>query len=146
MELLALGAHLPPMRGQHNGVPMSILFGRPWLQGCPITSETIVFLDNLSHQLIRVDSVHIALRPDSTEHRLLPGEFDLGYFMFGTMLDLTMSPSTRANTTVWCRIPAYLAPTPTTTSMTSLLHQERWRTSYSGQPYRELYLLRLARR
>jgi hypothetical protein len=44
----------------------------------------VVFLDNLSRQLIRVDSVHITLQPDSNVHRLSLGEFDLGYFMFGT--------------------------------------------------------------
>jgi len=70
----------------------------------------VVFLDNLSRLLVHVDSVHIALRPDSTAHRLSPGEFDLGSFMFGTMLDLTTSPSTCSSATVWHRIPAYLAP------------------------------------
>ena len=94
MELLALGAHPPPTRGQQNGVPTNVLLGRPWLQGRPIASAMVVFLNNLSHQLVRVDSVHIALRPGSTAHHLSPGEFDLGSFMFGTMLDLTMSPTT----------------------------------------------------
>jgi hypothetical protein len=70
----------------------------------------VVFLDNLSRQLVRVDNVHIALQPDSTAHRLSPGEFDLGSFMFGTMLDLTTSPSAHSSATVWRRIPAYLAP------------------------------------
>jgi hypothetical protein len=31
MELLALGAHIPPSQGQHNGMPTHILLGRPWL-------------------------------------------------------------------------------------------------------------------
>ena len=70
----------------------------------------VIFLDNLSRQLIHVDSVHIALRPVSTEHRLSPGEFDLGYFTFSTTLDLTTSPSTRSSATVWRCIPTYLAP------------------------------------
>ena len=60
-ELLALGAHPPSMRGQHNGVPTSILLGCPWMQGCPITSAMVVFLDNVSRQLVHIDSVHIAL-------------------------------------------------------------------------------------
>ena len=90
MELLALSSHSLPTAGQHNGVPTSVLLGRPWLQGRrPIPSTTVVFLDNLSRQLVRIGNVHIALRPDSNIHRLSPGEFDLGHFMFGTMLDLT---------------------------------------------------------
>ena len=110
MELLAFGAHPPPTRGQHNGVPTSVLLGHPWMQGRPITSATVVFLDNLSRQLVCVDSVHIALRHDSTVHRLSPSEFDLGSFMFSTMLNLTTSPTTRSSAAVWHRIPAYLAP------------------------------------
>jgi hypothetical protein len=88
---------------------MSILLGRPRLQGHPNTSAMVVFLDNLSRLLVCVDNVHITLRPDSTAHRLSPGEFDLGSFMFGTMLDLTTSPSTHLSTTVWRCVPAYLA-------------------------------------
>lgn len=34
----------------------------------------------------------------------------MGYFMFGTMIDLMTSPSTRSSTMVWHHIPAYLAP------------------------------------
>jgi hypothetical protein len=67
----------------------------------------VVFLDNLSHQLVRVDSVHIALRPDSTAHRLSPSEFDLGSFMFGTLLTLTTSPSTCSSDN---RIHDFVAP------------------------------------
>ena len=62
---------------------------------------TVVFLDKLSHQLVYVDKVHITLWPDSNIHRLSPGEFDLGHFMFGTMLDLTMAPSTCSITMIW---------------------------------------------
>jgi hypothetical protein len=64
----------------------------------------------LSCQLIRVDSVYITLRPDSSMQRLSPGEFDLGNFMFGTMLDLTTTPSTRSSATVWHQVPAYITP------------------------------------
>ena len=71
----------------------------------------MVFIDNLSHQLIRVDNVHIALHPDSNLHHLSPREFDLGHFMLGTMLDLTTTtPSTRSITTIWCHVPTYLTP------------------------------------
>jgi hypothetical protein len=78
MELLALSAHPSATRGQHNRVPTSVLLGCPWLQGRPIKSTTVVFLDNLSRQLVHVDSVHITLRPDSTKHHLSSGEFNLG--------------------------------------------------------------------
>ena len=100
MELIALGAHPPLTAAQPNGVPTSILLGRPWLQGSTIPSTMVVFIENLSRQLIRVDNVHIALRPNSNVHHLSPREFDLGHFMFGTMLDLTTTPSTRSSTTV----------------------------------------------
>lgn len=69
---------------------------------------TLVFIDNLNHQLVRVDDIHITLCLDSNLHRLSPGEFDLGHFMFGTMLDLTMTPSTRSSTTIWHRLPTYI--------------------------------------
>nr|AWA44959.1 hypothetical protein LOC101753448 [Saccharum spontaneum] len=87
MELLALGAQPPPTAAKHNGVPAYILLGHPWPQRRPITSTTVVFIDNLSRQLVRVDNVNIALRPGSDAHHLSPGEFDLGHFMFGSILD-----------------------------------------------------------
>jgi hypothetical protein len=110
MELLALGAQPPPTAAQHNGVPAYILLGRPWPQRRPITYTTVVFIDNLSRQLVRIDNVNITLRPGFDAHRLSPGEFDLGHFMFGSMLDLTTSPSTRYDITIWRRVPAYLVP------------------------------------
>ena len=70
----------------------------------------MVFLDNLSHRLVHIDSIHIALRPDSGVHRLSSSEFDLGSFMFSTMFDLMTSPTIRSNAMVWRRIPTYLAP------------------------------------
>jgi hypothetical protein len=66
-----------------------------------MSSTTVIFVDNLSHQLTRIDNVYIALRPDSDLHRLSPGEFDMGHFMFGTMLDLMTTPSTRSNAIIW---------------------------------------------
>jgi hypothetical protein len=70
----------------------------------------VIFINNLGRQLIHVDNIYITLRPDSNLHRLLPDEFDMGNFMFSTMLDLTMTPSTRSNAMIWRRVPAYIIP------------------------------------
>jgi hypothetical protein len=75
-----------------------------------VSTTTTVFIDKLGRQFIRVDNVYIALRPDSDLHRPSPYEFDLGHFMFGTMLDLTMTPPTRSSAMIWCRIPTYITP------------------------------------
>jgi hypothetical protein len=61
----------------------------------------VVFFNNLGHLLTRVDSVNIGLLPDSDIHRLSPGAFDLGAFVFGSMLDLMTSPAMRSAMTIW---------------------------------------------
>jgi hypothetical protein len=86
MALLALGYHPPPIVPHHNATPIGILLGRPWLQGT-VSSTMVIFINNLGHQLIHADNVYIALRPDSNLHQLWPNEFDMGNFMFGTMLE-----------------------------------------------------------
>jgi hypothetical protein len=57
-----------------------------------------------------VDNVNIALRPGSDAHHLSPGEFDLGHFMFVSILDLMTSPSTCYDITIWRCVPTYLVP------------------------------------
>lgn len=110
MVLLALNCHPPPTTAGPNAAPTSILLGRPWPHASKVSSTTTIFIDNLGHQLIHIDNVYIALGPDSGLHRLSPNEFDMGHFMFGTMLDLTTTPSTRSSTTIWRRVPAYVIP------------------------------------
>lgn len=75
-----------------------------------VLPTTVFFIDNLGRQLLRVDNVCIALRLDSNLHRLSPDEFDMGNFMFGTMLYLMMTPSTRYSATIWRRVPTYIVP------------------------------------
>jgi hypothetical protein len=70
----------------------------------------MVFLDNLGRLLAYVDSVNIGLLPDSDIHHLSLGAFDLGAFIFGSMLDLTTSPATRSATTIWRQLQVYNAP------------------------------------
>jgi hypothetical protein len=70
----------------------------------------VVFLDNLGREFLHVDNVYIAAKPNTELHRLSPSEFDVGHFMFDTMLDLTTSPPSCSNTTIWCRVPAYIIP------------------------------------
>jgi hypothetical protein len=76
----------------------------------PTNAATMVFLDNLSRLLACVDSVNIGLLPDSDIHRLSLGVFDLGAFIFGSMLDLTTSLAMRSATTIWRRLQVYNAP------------------------------------
>lgn len=95
-----------------------------------MSSTTVIFIDNLGRQLICVD-VYIALRPDSNLHRLSLDEFDMSHFMFGTMLDLTMTPSTRSSATIWRRVPTYKVLDITNRSTTSSLHHERCSSSPS---------------
>jgi hypothetical protein len=69
----------------------------------------MVFFDNLGRLLACVDSVNIGLLPDFDIHRLSPGTFDLGAFIFDSMLDLTTSPATRSATMIWRRLQVYNA-------------------------------------
>lgn len=95
-ELIALGCHSTPTLAHHNTTPTGILLGCLWPTGT-IPSVTMIFIDDLDRQLFRVDNVSIALHHGSNRQRLSPGEFDPGHFMFGVMLDLTMSPPTQSN-------------------------------------------------
>jgi hypothetical protein len=67
----------------------------------------VVFIDNLSCLLARIDNVNIGLLPDSDVQRLSPGVFDLG--MFGSMLDLMTSPPTHSAWVIWCQVPASIS-------------------------------------
>jgi hypothetical protein len=108
MRYLALDSHSPPMAPHHNSTPTGILLGHPWLQGI-ISSTMVLFTDGLGRQIFHVN-ILIGLRPDSNQQRLSPDEFEKAYFMFGTMLDLTTTPTTCSNSTIWRRVNTYLLP------------------------------------
>jgi hypothetical protein len=91
-------------------MPTDVLLGHPWLLQCQIATATVVFFDNLGRLLARVDNVNIGLLPDSDIHHLSPGVFDLGAFVFGSMLDLATLLATRSATTIWRRLQVYNAP------------------------------------
>lgn len=91
-------------------MPTHILLGRPWLLRHPIPVATMVFFDNHSRLLARVDSVNTSLRLNSIDHILSRGEFDRGAFIFGTMLDLTTSSAMRSALTIWRQIQASVSP------------------------------------
>jgi hypothetical protein len=82
-------------------MPIDVLLGRPWLLQCPIAAATVVFFNNLGRLLVRIDSVNIGLLSDSNIHHLSLGAFDLGAFVFGSMLDLTTSLAMRSATMIW---------------------------------------------
>jgi hypothetical protein len=102
MEPLALSSHLPSSTTHNIGVPTNILLRRS-----TVSTTTAVFINNLGRQLIHVGNVYIAPRADCDLHHLPPNKFDGGHFMFGTMLDLTMTPSLHPSTMTRLRVPAY---------------------------------------
>jgi hypothetical protein len=65
-----------------------------------MSTTTTIFINNLGRQLIHVGNV-------CDLHHLSPNKFDGGHFMFGTMLDLTMTPSLHPSTMTRLRVPAY---------------------------------------
>jgi hypothetical protein len=104
MRFLALGSHPPSTAPGHSAAPSSILLGRPWPQ-CTVLSTTVIFMDGLGHQLFRIDHIYIGLRPNSNLPQLSPDELKRGDFMFGTMLDLTITSPTCSTSTIWCQVP-----------------------------------------
>jgi hypothetical protein len=70
----------------------------------------VVFLDNLGYLLARIDIVDIGLLLGTDVHHLSPDTFDLGAFVFGSIIDLTTSPPTHLATTIWQRIQASIGP------------------------------------
>jgi hypothetical protein len=62
---------------------------------------TFVFPNNFGRLIARIDSVNISLLSGSDIHSLSLDTFDLGAFIFGSMLDLTTSLSTHSATTIW---------------------------------------------
>jgi hypothetical protein len=91
-------------------MPIDVLLGRPWLLQRPILATTVVFFDNLGRLLARANRVNIGLLPNSDIHHLSPGAFDLGAFIFVSMLDLMTLPTTRSAMTIWHRLQVYNAP------------------------------------
>lgn len=77
----------------------------------------MVFFDNLSCQILRIDSIYIGLYLDSDIQRLSLGEFDIDHFMFGSTMDLSTSPPTRSSATIWRNAPTYM-----TTDITNSSH------------------------
>jgi hypothetical protein len=82
-------------------MPTDVLLGHPWLLQCPIAAATVVFFNNLGRLLARINSINIDLLSDSNIHNLSLGAFDLGIFIFGSMLDLTTSLATRSAMMIW---------------------------------------------
>lgn len=76
-----LGLHPPPIALDHNASPSAILLGHPWPQGI-VSSTTVIFLNNLGHQLPRIGNIHINLRHNSSQPRLSLDAFNGGEFMF----------------------------------------------------------------
>jgi hypothetical protein len=88
-------------------MPSHILLGHPWLLRHPVAAATVVFIDNLSRLLARIDNVNVGLLPGSDVQPLSPGIFDLG--VFDSMLDLTTSPPTHSSSAIWRQVPASIS-------------------------------------
>ena len=105
MELLALGAHEPPT--QRRIVNWGTL---PYYLGSSLVTMTSYsgndgdLLRHIEPWTIHVDNINIGLLLGSIDHRMSPGKFNRGAFVFGSMLDLMTSPPTCSTMTIWCQV------------------------------------------
>ena len=65
-----------------------------WPRHHHVATACVVFLDYMDQQFFSVDNVYINYDADSDTHQLSPRLFDIGSFMYGTMLNLAASPPT----------------------------------------------------
>jgi hypothetical protein len=70
----------------------------------------MVIFNNLSRLLARIHNVNIGLLSDSNIHRLLPATFDMGAFVFGSMLDLMTSLVTCSAMMICRRVQVSISP------------------------------------
>lgn len=111
LEFLALGAHKPPTEyGQLTGMPRHLLMNGPWVLGQPVTATTMIILDNGGNLTSRINNIDIGLHPETEVQRISPNAFDLGAFLVGSMIDLTMTPPIHLQTTIWRRIQFSINP------------------------------------
>jgi len=64
----------------------------------------MVFLDNLNYLFNRINNIDISLLSRTNIQCMLPDAFDLGAFIFSSMLDLTTPPHAHSKMTIWRRI------------------------------------------
>jgi hypothetical protein len=86
-----------------GGATTNILLGRS-----TVSTTTAVFINSLGQQFIHVGNVYIAPCADCDLHHQSPNKFDGGHFMFGTKLDLTMTPPLHPSAMTRLRVLAYI--------------------------------------
>ena len=69
-----------------------------------IIGDTLVFIDNLGYLFSHIESIDIGLLPQTDIQGLSPDIFNLGNFIFGSMLNLTTFLLAHIEMTIWCRI------------------------------------------
>jgi len=61
----------------------------------------VIFFDNLGCLLAHIDYIDIDLLPGIDTQFLSLDAFNLGAFIFGSMLNLTMTPPTHSEMMIW---------------------------------------------
>jgi hypothetical protein len=110
IQLLVVGFHIAPtMAAITYTFPTSVLMAHEWPQGI-LPSTMVIFFDGTGCQFLSAGNIYIGMHRNSGHPHPSPSQYNAGQVMFGDMLNLMTTPTTRIRSIICRRITCFILP------------------------------------